>query len=98
MTFGRALRIRQPPQCAKTDIHRLRVTCPSPAENQRVRQLGIVVGNDLLEPGPVVAGVLLVQLDEPRSETIAVLIHQSIAAHSPQVLMNADECECPRSW
>ena len=95
MARWRTLHVGQPAQRAQADFHRLRVVRPSSAENQRVRQLGVVVGDIRLEPGPVVGRVLLVQLDQPGGERVAMLVHQPIAAHAAEVFVNADQRECP---
>ena len=50
---------------AKPDLQRLRLPPSAAAEDQGVRQPGVVVGDDLLEPRPIVRRRPLVEVDQP---------------------------------
>jgi len=67
------------------------------AEDQRVRQIGIRVGDHVFEPLPVFGCGICVALHQFRRERFAKLVRTSVAAQPPKVFVNADERERPRT-
>ncbi len=65
------------------------------AEEQGVCQLGIVVTQLLFKPRPIRVRGSVEDIHQPRGERIANLLSHAVAAEPTQILMDADERECP---
>src|SRR5690348_18427932 len=66
-----------------------------PAQEQGVRQLGIVVTQLLFKPGPVRVRGPVEDVHQPVGESIAGLMGQAVAAQTAQIFVDANEAECP---
>ena len=92
----RVLHLAQPAERVEADIQRLVVTAPPPAENQCMRRLGVVVDDDVFEPGPVVGGGLRGRRAMSRvGQFVADLVGEAVAAQAAEILVDAEQRECP---
>ena len=85
----------QPAQGLEAEFQHRSVVQAASAENHRVRQLGVGIGNHFFEPLPIVGGGVGVALHEFRGERFANLVRAPVAAEPPQIFVNADERERP---
>ena len=93
--FEGALHGHQPFEGVEADLKRLRVVGFHADGDQGMRQSGVVVAQDLLEPRPFRRGGLLVELDEPIRQLVADLADETVAAEAPEIFMDAQQTERP---
>ena len=67
----------QPAQGVQADLQGPGVAAVAAAGDQGVRQPGVVVAEDLLEPGPVGRGRPVVQVDQPGRQRVADLARRA---------------------
>src|SRR6185312_15252106 len=92
--FGH-LQFRQPAQGLKPSlIHSLLSSCPS-AQNQGMRQFGVIVRQLFFKPAPVRFGISVEKVYEPGCEALASLVDQAVSAQPAQVFVNADQAKGP---
>ena len=91
----RLLLFCQPPQGTKPNLGGAFVAAPSSAQNQRVRQLGVVVRRHVLEPGPIVGCRVLIQIDQLVGQRVAHLVDQPISAEPAEVFVNSNQRQRP---
>ena len=64
VTAIRSLRFEQPAQRIESDIEHFTIGSPMTAQDQCVREFGVIVGSDALEPPPVRRCICMIQSHE----------------------------------
>ena len=93
----RLLLVDQPSQGLEPDLRRPRAPARSAGGDQGVRQPGVVVGQDVLEPGPVVVRGPVEQLDQPVAQRVAHLAGRPRPAEPVEVQADAQQRRGPPS-
>ncbi len=95
MASRRTLHVGQPVERAEPDLAGPAVIGPPPAEDQGVRQLGIVIRDNVFEPLPIVRGGVFVAFDQSAGERVADLVDQAVAAQAAAILVGAQKRQGP---
>ena len=94
-TGVRGLDLHEPAQRLQPELLHRQVVHATAAEDHRVRQFGVRVGNSVFEPMPFPGRGVVVTLDQLPREHVAELRHAPVAAQTPQVFIDPDERERP---
>jgi len=67
-------------------------------ENQPVGQFGVIIGQHRFKPGPIRLGRRVKKRHQSLRQTFPDLRYRSVAAESPQVLVDSDQRKGPSPW
>ena len=91
----RPLHFREPLEQREPRLERLSVARPAAARDERLAEAGVVVGYDLLGPGPVGRGGGPLLVDEPRGEPGPHAGGVAAAIEPAEAILDADDAERP---
>ncbi len=86
MAFGSGLAVDEPAQGVQANLDGLRFL----GDDQCVRQFGVVVSGDVLEPKPIRGGMGVKQIEEVTYKQLAHLRDGSVTGECTAVFMNGD--------
>ena len=91
----RGLYLHQPTQRLQSALEHRLLARGFSAQNQGVGELGVVIGEHFLKPGPVLLRDLVKQSHQPRGQLFPDLRGLPVAAQPLQILVNAKQAERP---
>ena len=96
MTLGRRLHVNQPAQGTKGLLHHLLPKRPLAGQQQGLHQPAVGIGDDLLDPGPIVAGRLLPTVEQARSQFVADPLGAAVTRKAAQMFVDTEQAVGPR--